>query len=105
MWLVSPLAQDLIFMGWLYGRLDRAFPAYVHEALRIRRAVPLGGAFFAAWHLQNLAGGMSSGFVAFQLAYTATGYVVTGLSRQWTGSMLYATASHSAVNFIAWWAS
>jgi membrane protease YdiL (CAAX protease family) len=45
---------------------------------------------------------MSPAFLAFQLLYTSAGFVLTGLSRQWTGSLLYATLSHSGVNFIAW---
>lgn len=99
MWLVSPLAQDLVFQGFLLGRLERSFPP--RSRLGFGAALVVGALFFSAWHLPNLASGMPRGFVAFQLAYTAAGFMLTGLSRLWTGSILYATLSHSAVNFIA----
>jgi membrane protease YdiL (CAAX protease family) len=99
MWLVSPLAQDLVFQGFLLGRLERSYPP--RGRLRFGTALVIGATFFSAWHLQNFASGMPRAFVLFQLAYTAAGFLLTGLSRLWTGSILYATLSHSAVNFIA----
>ena len=102
MWLISPLAQDLVFMGFIYGILEGAFPKYVHPRVPVRRALLLGALAFALWHLPNLFSSMSPAFVAFQLLYTSTGFVLTGLSRQWTGSLLYATLSHSGVNCVVW---
>jgi len=101
MWLISPLAQELVFTGYLYGRLEPLFQSYVHPRVRVRWALVVTGLCFAAWHLHNL-GKLPTPFVAFQLAYTFVGFVVVGLSRQWTGSILYATLTHSAVNWIAW---
>jgi len=98
MWAISPLAQDLIFVGFLYGWFERAFAG----GKGISRALLLTALFFALWHLPNLGRGMSPGFVAFQMVYTAVGLLVVGLSRQWTGSILYAVATHTAVNAIAW---
>jgi membrane protease YdiL (CAAX protease family) len=102
MWLLSPLAQDLIFMGFLFGRLERSFPPRHPDAFRVSSALAAGAIFFAAWHVQNFFADVSAAYVVFQLAYTAAGFLLTGLSRQWTGSLLYATLSHSAVNLIAW---
>lgn len=102
MWALSPLAQDLIFIGWMYGFLERRLPPRVHRRIPVTGALLAGAIFFAAWHLPNLAGRMPTGYVLFQLAYTAAGYLVVGLSRQWTGSLLYATLAHSAGNAIAW---
>lgn len=99
MWLISPLAQDLVFQGFLLGRLERSYPPRSRSRFGI--ALILGALFFSAWHLQNLYSAMPTGFVLFQLAYTAAGFMLTGLSRLWTGSILYATLSHSAVNYIA----
>lgn len=101
MWLISPLAQDLIFLGFLYGRFEQLLPGYIHRRVPMRWCVPLTGLFFAAWHLQNLEC-MSTGYVVFQLCYTFLGGMLGGLSRQWTGSIFYAAAAHMAVNFIAW---
>ena len=40
-------------------------------------------------------------WVVHELIHVSVGFVMTGLSRQWTGSMLYATLAHAAVNWIA----
>ena len=100
-WLISPLAQDLVFVGYIYGRLEPLLPGYLHRRVRVRWAIVVTAAFFAAHHLPNLQA-WSAGFVAFQLGYTFLGCTVIGLSRQWTGSVLYITLSHTAVNCIAW---
>src|SRR5205814_862488 len=50
MWLLSPVAQDLWFLGVLYGRLDAVFPRNVHRHIQIRQALPLTALFFALWH-------------------------------------------------------
>lgn len=99
MWLVSPFAQDLLFVGYLYGRFARLAPPADGRAPGAALLVTCG--LFAAWHVPNLAT-MPAGYVAFQLAYTFAGLCLTGLSRQWTGSALYAMATHVLVNFIAW---
>ena len=105
MWAVSPLAQDLVFIGFLYGQLERVFPGCIHPRLALSWGLVLTSLFFALWHLPNLSSTMSGAYVAFQMCYVVAGLVVIGLSRQWTGSILYATATHSAVNAIAWLSS
>jgi membrane protease YdiL (CAAX protease family) len=100
MWLISPLAQDLVFMGYLFGRFERSFPPR-GNGTKPGIALLLGALCFAAWHLQNLFADVSTSYVLFQMAYTAAGFMLTGLSRQWTGSLLYAAASHTLVNLVA----
>ena len=102
LWLISPPAQDLLFIGYLYGRFEPLFPDFVHPRIRVRWALVISALFFSAWHLPNFST-IPSGFVLFQLCYTFAIFVVAGLSRQWTGSILYFTICHMAINFVAWW--
>lgn len=102
MWLISPVAQDLIFIGFLYGQLERVFPGMVHRRVPLSRSLVLTSFFFAIFHLPNLAAGIDPSFMAFQLAYTGIGLLIVGLSRQWTGSILYVTLTHTIVNFLPW---
>jgi len=104
MWLLSPAAQELLFLGYLYGRLERAFPGYVHATIPLAKALVITMFFFALWHVPNFFG-MPAGYVAFQLFYVGILGIIPGLSRQWTGSIYYALVTHSAINFIAWYAS
>jgi membrane protease YdiL (CAAX protease family) len=99
-WLISPLAQDLVFIGYIYGRLGVVFPGVVHKRFPVDKALLIAGAFFSAWHLPNFLS-LDPGFVVFQLVYTYVLFVWTGLTRQWTGSILFFTLTHSAINFIA----
>jgi membrane protease YdiL (CAAX protease family) len=100
-WLTSPLAQDLVFGGVIYRLLRPHFSGRIHRRLPFEWVLPVGGLFFAAWHLQNFAY-FSTEYVLFQLAYTWTGYTVVGLTRQWTGSLLYIMLAHMAGNFAVW---
>ena len=100
-WLISPLAQDMVFVGYLYGRFEMVFPSYVHRRVHIRWALVITALFFSAWHLPNFQW-LDASFVVFQLCYTFVGCILTGLSRQWTGSIFYVTITHMAANFITW---
>jgi membrane protease YdiL (CAAX protease family) len=104
MWTLSPLGQQLIFNGYLYGRLEQTFPGYVHPRIPLARALLLTVCFFAFWHVPNFFS-LSFAYVLFQLFYTSVLAIIPGLSRQWTGSIYYALLTHSAVNFIAWFTS
>ena len=101
MWAVSPLAQQLVFTGFIYGLLEPHFSAFVHPRVRVRRALVLSTLLWGLWHVPNFAT-MSTGYVWFQLFYTGVLGIVPALSRQWTGSILPAVACHTAVNFVAW---
>ena len=101
MWLISPLAQDLVFLGYLYGRFERSLSGVVHRRLPIRWVLVVVAIYFALYHLPNLLA-MSLGYVVFQLCYTFLGSLLVGLSRQWTGSIIYVTLTHMAVNYITW---
>ena len=101
-WLTSPLAQDLIFGGVVYRLLRPHFSSYIHPRVPMEWVLPVGGLFFAGWHVQNFAA-MPEGYVVFQLFYTWAAFTFVGLTRQWTGSILYVNLSHMAGNFIAWY--
>jgi hypothetical protein len=102
MWLTSPPAQDLFFGGVIYRILRPHFSGRVVSWLPFEWVLPIGGVFFAAWHLQNFAH-FATWYVFFQLVYTWAAYTFVGLTRQWTGSLLYVTFGHMAGNFLVWY--
>ncbi len=104
MWTLSPLGQQLLFFGYLYGRLEQSFPGNLHPRIPLARALLLTVGLFALWHTPNFFS-LPSAYVLFQLFYTSVLAIIPGLSRQWTGSIYYALLTHSGVNFIAWYAS
>lgn len=99
-WLISPLAQDLLFAGFLWPHFSKFFPGNLSARIPIPRGVILCAAFFTLYHVPNFAS-MPTQFVCFQLVYTFVGGVWTGLTRFWTGSVIYMTMSHMIVNFLA----
>jgi hypothetical protein len=103
-WLTSPLAQDLMFGGVIYRILRPHFSSYVHPRVKMEWALPVGGLFFAGWHTQNFAV-FPTGYVLFQLLYTWAAFTFVGLTRQWTGSILYVNLAHMAGNFVPWYVS
>ena len=100
-WLISPAAQDLLFTGYLYGLLDRAFSGSIGGRVRLRYAVLLTAAFFTLWHVPNFVA-IQASYVIFQLLYTFIGGAWVLLARQLTGSLVPGIATHMAVNFLAW---
>lgn len=101
MWLISPFAQSLVFIGYIYGRLEPLFPSFIHPRVQVRWALVITAGFFAAWHLPGFTS-LPVGYAVFQLGYTGIAYVIPALSRQWTGSIFYVALCHTAINFIAW---
>jgi membrane protease YdiL (CAAX protease family) len=101
MWALTPLREDLLFAGFLYGQFALAFPGNVHRRVALNRSLALTAIFFALWHVANLGNGMSGAYVAFQVIYVGVGATVIGLSRQWTGSVYYGMITHAATNAIA----
>jgi membrane protease YdiL (CAAX protease family) len=101
MWLTSPLAQEAVFTGYIYGGLERLFPGRTWRGLPFTRALLLTSVYFAAYHVPSFLG-LPGGYVAFQLCYTFVGCMIVGLARVWTGSILYGVLTHMAVNGIAW---
>ncbi len=100
LWLISPLAQDLLFAGYFYQRFMELFPGSIKGRLPLARTIPITAAYFALWHTVNFLS-MSAEFVCFQLVYAFAGACLMGVIRQFTGSMVYITFVHMAVNWIA----
>jgi membrane protease YdiL (CAAX protease family) len=100
LWLISPLAQDLVFAGFLWPHFNRVFPGNLSSFVPIPKGVFLCATCFMLYHLVNFAS-MPAQFVCFQLFYTFVGGVWTGMTRFWTGSVIYMTITHMIVNFLA----
>ena len=103
-WLISPAAQELVFLGYLYGRFTERFDNRFSTRLPINGALILAAAFFASWHLANF-GRVPMWFFAFQLCYTFVLTIWTGMTRVISGSVLWAIATHMGVNFVVWLAN
>jgi len=103
-WLTSPLAQDLMFGGVIYRILRPHFSSYIHPRVKMEWVLPVGGLFFAGWHAQNFVS-FSREYVLFQMLYTWAAFTFVGLTRQWTGSILYVNLAHMAGNFVPWYVS
>ncbi|MHC5039683.1 MAG: CPBP family intramembrane glutamic endopeptidase [Planctomycetota bacterium] len=99
-WLGGPLAQDLVFAGYLYGKIHRTFPGEIHKAIPLRNAAWITALYFGAYHFINL-GTMDTSLVLFQVAYSFAGFIWMSLSRQITGSILYFTLAHAGANLMA----
>ena len=99
-WLISPLAQDLMFAGYFYEKSRQVFPGKIGERVPFERCIIVTAMLFAFWHTPGLSyfGGW---YIWFQLVYTFLGACLVGIIRQWTNSIVYITLIHMAVNYIA----
>lgn len=101
MWIISPLSQELMFSGYLYGLIAAAFPGVMCRRYPIPWVLPITAALFVLWHTPNFLS-IPAAFAGFQLFYTFLGGMCFLLARRWTGSILPGVASHMAANFCAW---
>lgn len=99
-WLISPLAQDLLFAGYFYERFKELFPGSISERIPIEKTIPITATYFALWHTVNFLYWPAE-FVVFQLVYTFVGACLMGIMRQITGSLIYIVFVHMTVNWIA----
>ncbi|MCA9188632.1 MAG: CPBP family intramembrane glutamic endopeptidase [Pirellulaceae bacterium] len=99
-WLISPLAQDLLFAGYFFEKFRKLFPGHLSARLPFERCIFVTAFFFALWHTPGFAANLGW-YIWFQLVYTFFGACLVGLIRQWTGSLLYITVVHMIVNYIA----
>lgn len=100
-WLISPLAQDLLFAGYIYGLIGKTFTGSIDRRGIINSAVVVTALLFSLWHTPNFSG-IAPAYVTFQLLYTFAFYNLMLLPRRWTGSILPVVITHMAVNFLAW---
>jgi len=99
-WLISPLAQDMLFAGYFYRQFEKTFPGTVSKSLPFHKTILVTAAYFSVWHAVGLLYGAGS-FVYFQMVYTFFGACLMGAIRQYTDSFIYITAVHIGANFIA----
>lgn len=96
---IIPVREELIFSGFLYGFLKIKFPGSVKLGIRFDHALLITAFFFSMFHLSNM-GSIPTSWLLFQLFYTFTHIAFIGLTRQWTGSILYIWFFHAASNLI-----
>ena len=78
-WLISPLAEDILFAGFLYKGFSIHFPGMISRRLPAERCIILTAACFSLAHLPNIA--WVGSFVWLQLAYTFLGACLVGVIR------------------------
>ena len=99
-WLISPVAQDLLFAGYFYQRFSQHFPGTVYPRIAAKKTILLTAFYFALWHTPGIAYS-TGGYIWFQLLYTFIGACAMGLLRQYCDSLIYIVLVHMAVNWIA----
>ena len=104
-WLVGSVAQELLFGGFIYGRMVSIFGT-VPEGFKGSFSVPLlVTAFLYAlnhWpNIQTTEHGMTTSFVEFQFLYAFLGFAWMLNVRRWTDSIWLGILNHILVNWLA----
>jgi len=102
-WAISPIAQELVFSGFILGLLNEYFPRRWIEPLPLSGAVVASAALFGMWHFipDVIFSDRDASWLLFRQAYTAIPWMLYAMTRLWTGTILYAVVMHLAVNFIS----
>ena len=95
---VSPIAEEWLFRGWVYGIFERLYgPSAFSATNPLPVAVWASALAFALWHLQNAAGWPT----ALQVAYTAVLGLWLGRMRWQTGRIVDGMIAHALLNVSA----
>ena len=88
--IVTPVVEELLFRGWIYGQLQRLnwYPVLISAAL------------FGLHHLQYF-GYHPTAFALFQLTYTFGLGILFGLMRKKSSSIYPSLLAHIAINWIS----
>ena len=106
--LCVPLAEELLFRGFIFAVLRDAFPSKVSVGRhRFSLATLLSAVAFGLWHLGGLVR-PENGFVLFQVGYTTVAGFLFAIMRERTGSLIAPLLVHAVVNAWAvfvpsWW--
>lgn len=96
--LCVPLAEELLFRGFLFAVLDDAFPRkWSFGRLRLSIAIVVTAFAFGLWHL----GGLrmpTDGFIMFQVIYATIAGLLLAIMRENTGSIWAPWVVHFVVN-------
>lgn len=101
-WAISPVAQELVFSGFILGFLNEYFPRWWHTSIPLTGAVVISALLFGMWHFipDLIFTDREMDWLIFRQAYTAIPWMLYAMTRLWTGTILYAVIMHIAVNFI-----
>ncbi|MEI6231791.1 MAG: CPBP family intramembrane glutamic endopeptidase [Planctomycetota bacterium] len=104
-WLVGSIAQELLFGGFIYGRMVKLFGQPQDGIKGAFSAAVLITAFLYSlnhWpNIQTTEHGMSPSFVQFQFLYTFVGCAWMLSIRRWTDCVWPAVLGHVLVNWLA----
>ena len=90
----------IVFTGYLYGHFERVMPGNVHRRLPIRWALVVTALFFGLCHGANFLS-VPADWVILQMVWAFVVMLIYGLSRQWTGSILYCIGIHMIINYLS----
>jgi membrane protease YdiL (CAAX protease family) len=98
MYLLTPVAEELIFRGFAYTALLWAFRGKTTR-YGMSYAVLGSGLLFGLWHI-SMAGTVTWGWVWLQAAYTTLAGIMLGVVRERTNSVVPCVAAHMGSNYI-----
>lgn len=102
-WIAVPIAEELIFRGWIFNLLNRIFRNSFLPVLPLTPMALWGQSIaFSIWHLQNW-GEIPLAFLLLQLLYTFFVGLWLGFYRWHTGRLWPCFLGHVLLNFFADW--
>jgi len=99
-WLVTPIAQQLLFSGYIYGQMQFIFGRPAHTGMRALGAAPLVRSFLFALSFWPLLRASEPGPVITQMAYAFLYSLWILNIRRWTDSVWPCVLNHLLVNML-----
>lgn len=88
--LIVPLTEELLFRGYILGKLNTEFAGFVNTRIGLSWAVIGSALLFGIWHVPNVR--------VFQVLFTIVGGLIFGVLREKTGTIYASVLLHIITN-------
>jgi membrane protease YdiL (CAAX protease family) len=96
--LIVPLTEELLFRGYILGKLKTEFGGFVNMKIGLSWAVIGSALLFGIWHVPNIWTGFSPSTGILQVFFTIVGGLIFGVLREKTGTIYASVLLHMITN-------
>ena len=96
--LIVPLTEELLFRGYILGKLKTEFGGFVNMKIGLSWAVIGSALLFGIWHVPNIWVGFSLSMGVLQVFFSIVGGLIFGILREKTGTIYASVLLHIITN-------
>jgi membrane protease YdiL (CAAX protease family) len=93
-----PLTEELLFRGYILGKIKTEFGGFVNMKIGLSWAVIGSALLFGIWHVPNIWAAFSLSMGILQVLFSIVGGLIFGILREKTGTIYVSVLLHIITN-------